>query len=237
VLNSSGSLAVQGAGSAGLPGLSSTGSTSGSFYDWGVVLALRQPLFDGGATSSAIEGARQQTRLSAIALEQARQAIVLSVQTWWAQHQAAQVQIEAGRAAVRAAELASRDAQLRYRASIAPILEVLIAQRDLQAAAFPPWPWRPSAGTSAAPVCRRIRGIGLVGRPALGRHERWSRRRSSGHREPPSPGPIAVSPMSPERREPAPPTALVQPAALAAPSLWQRKGPWLPPKLRIGWCW
>jgi outer membrane protein TolC len=118
----------------GLPGLSSSGSTSGSFYDWGVVLSLRQPLYDGGATSAAIEGAKQQTRLSAIALEQARQAIVLSVQTWWAQHQAAQVQIEAGRAAVRAAELASRDAQLRYRASIAPILEVLIAQRDLQAA-------------------------------------------------------------------------------------------------------
>ena len=134
VLNSGGSLAVQGVGSVGLPGLSSTGSTSGSFYDWGVVLSLRQPLFDGGATSAAIEGAKQQTRLSAIALEQARQAIILSVQTWWAQHQAAQVQIEAGRAAVRAAELASRDAQLRYRASIAPILEVLIAQRDLQAA-------------------------------------------------------------------------------------------------------
>jgi outer membrane protein TolC len=133
VLNASGS-AAQGAGSAALPGLSATGSSSGSFYDWGVVLSLRQSLIDGGATSSAIEGAKQQTRLSAIALEQARQAIVLSVQTWWAQHQAAQVQIEAGRAAVRAAELASRDAQLRYRSAIAPILEVLIAQRDLQAA-------------------------------------------------------------------------------------------------------
>ena len=134
VLNASGSAAMQGAGSVALPGLSATGSSSGSFYDWGVVFSLRQSLFDGGATSSAIEGAKQQTRLSAIALEQARQAIVLSVQTWWAQHQAAQVQIEAGRAAVRAAELASRDAQLRYRSAIAPILEVLITQRDLQAA-------------------------------------------------------------------------------------------------------
>ena len=133
VLNASGS-AAQGAGSAALPGLSATGSSSGSFYDWGVVLSLRQSLIDGGAANSAIAGAQQQTRLSAIALEQARQAIVLSVQTWWAQHQAAQVQIEAGRAAVRAAELASRDAQLRYRSAIAPILEVLIAQRDLQAA-------------------------------------------------------------------------------------------------------
>ena len=134
VLNSTGSLALQGAGSVGLPGLSSTGSSSGSFYDWGVVLSLRQPIFDGGAASSAIAGAQQQTRLSEIALEQARQAIVLSVQTWWAVHQAAQTQIEAGRAAVRAAEQARTDAQLRYRASIAPILEVLIAQRDLQAA-------------------------------------------------------------------------------------------------------
>ena len=35
---------------------------------------------------------------------------------------------------MRAAEQARLDAQLRYRASIAPILEVLITQRDLQAA-------------------------------------------------------------------------------------------------------
>ena len=134
VLNASGSVAAQGVGAVGLPGLSATGSSSGSFYDWGAVLTLRQPIFDGGAARSAIDGAQQQTRLSEIALEQARQSIVLSVQTWWAVHQAAQTQIEAGRAAVRAAEQARLDAQLRYRASIAPILEVLIAQRDLQAA-------------------------------------------------------------------------------------------------------
>ena len=116
-----------------LPGVSSSGSSSGSFYDWGVVLSLRQPLFDGGAASAVIAGAEQQTRLGDIALEQARQAIVLNVETWWALHQAARVQIEAGQTAVRAAELASSDAQLRYRAAIAPITEVLIAQRDLQA--------------------------------------------------------------------------------------------------------
>ncbi len=134
VLNGSGSVALQGVGAVGLPGFNASGSSSGSFYDWGAVLTLRQSLFDGGAARAAIEGAQQQTRLSEIALEQARQAIVQSVQSWWAQHQAAQAQIAAGRAAVRAAELARNDAQLRYRAAIAPILEVLIAQRDLQAA-------------------------------------------------------------------------------------------------------
>lgn len=79
-----GSLALQGAGSVGLPGLSSTAGTGGSFYDWGAGLTLCQPLLDGGAASSAIDGVQQQTRPRAIALEQARQAIVLSVQTWWA---------------------------------------------------------------------------------------------------------------------------------------------------------
>ena len=133
VLNGTPTLSVQGGAAMSLPGVSSSGSSSGSFYDWGVVLSLRQPLFDGGAASAVIAGAEQQTRLGDIALEQARQAIVLNVETWWALHQAARVQIEAGQTAVRAAELASSAAQLRYRASIAPITEVLIAQRDLQA--------------------------------------------------------------------------------------------------------
>ena len=94
-----GSLALQGAGSVGLPRLSSTASTGGSFDDWGAVLTLCQPLLDGGAASSAIDDAQQQTRPREIALEQARQAIGQSVQTCWAQHQAARTQIEAGRAA------------------------------------------------------------------------------------------------------------------------------------------
>ena len=109
-----GSLALQGAGSVGLPGLNSTGSTGGSFDDWGAVLPLGQPLLDGGAASSAIDGAQQQARPRAIALELARQAIGQSVQTCCAQHQAVQTQIEARRAAVRAAEQARLlDAQLR----------------------------------------------------------------------------------------------------------------------------
>ena len=98
-----GSLALQGAGSVGLPGLNSTGSTGGSFDDWGAVLPLGQPLLDGGTASSAIDGAQQQARPRAIALEQARQAIGQSVQTCWAQHQAVQTQIEARRAVVPAA--------------------------------------------------------------------------------------------------------------------------------------
>ena len=92
-----------GAGSLGLPGLSSTAGTGGSFDDWGAALPLGQPLLDGGAASSAIDGAQQQARPRAIALEQARQAIGQSVQTCWAQHQAVQTQIEARRAVVPAA--------------------------------------------------------------------------------------------------------------------------------------
>ena len=130
-----GSLALQGAGSVGLPGLSFTGSTGGSFYDWGAVLSLRPTLLAGGAASSAIDGAQQQNRPRAIPLGQACLAIGQSVQTCWAQHQGAQTQIEARRAAVRAAEQARLlDAQLRYWASTASILEMLIAQRDRQAA-------------------------------------------------------------------------------------------------------
>ena len=176
-----GSLALQGAGSVGLPGLSSTAGTGGSFYDWGAGLTLCQPLLDGGAASSAIDGAQQQTRLSEIALGQARQAIVLSVQTWWAWYQGAQTQIEASRAAVRAAEQARLlDAQLRYWASIAPILEVLIAQRDLQAArsglAWAIQRWNLSRAVLVADSGERAGGMAgalLVGRRAAA--DSWGR--------------------------------------------------------------
>lgn len=113
---------------------SSSGSLSGGFYDWGGFIGLRQPLFDGGLSRESANLAGSVAALKAIELQQARQAIVQTVETWYATHQAAAEQITAARAAVRAGEQAVRDAQLRYRAQVAPLLEVLIAQRDLQAA-------------------------------------------------------------------------------------------------------
>jgi outer membrane protein TolC len=157
---------------------------------------------DGGAASSAIDGVQQQTRPRAIALEQARQAIVLSVQTWWAWYQGAQTQIEAGRAAVRAAEQARLlDAQLRYLASIAPILEVLIAQRDLPAArsrlAGAIQRWNLSCASLVAEsgeLAGGFAGALLVGRTAG--EERWCRQlvRTAGADSPRSLGHPATSP-------------------------------------------
>lgn len=113
---------------------SSSGALSGSFYNWGGFIGVRQPLFDGGISRSSAQLAGTLAELRQLQLDQARQTIVQSVQTWYATHQAAADQIRATEAAVQAGEQAVRDAQLRYRAQVAPILEVLIAQRDLQAA-------------------------------------------------------------------------------------------------------
>jgi outer membrane protein TolC len=124
---------VQGLGSATLPTQSINASSSGSFYDWGALLTLRQPLFDGGLSRQSADLAQRQADRKAVARQQAEQLITQSVETFWAGHQAALQQQQAAAAAVRAGEQAVRDAQLRYRASIAPLTEVLIAQRDLQA--------------------------------------------------------------------------------------------------------
>jgi outer membrane protein TolC len=117
-----------------LPGVNAPGNVSGSFYDWGVVLSLRQPLYDGGASRSSTELAQRRVERSEVAIEQARQAIIQNVQTWFAGHQAAGPQMRAAAAAARANEESVRDALLRYRAGIAPITELLLAHRGLQAA-------------------------------------------------------------------------------------------------------
>jgi len=115
-----------------LPGGNTPGSASGSFYDWGAVISLRQPLFDGGQSRAATELAERRAEQGQLAIEQARQAITQNVQTWFAGHQAAAEQRRAAGAAARAGEEAVRDALLRYRAGIAPITELLLAQRNLQ---------------------------------------------------------------------------------------------------------
>lgn len=134
VLQGSSTVGLQGVGSATLPGQVGTASTSGGFYDWGVLLTLRQPLFDGGLSRQSMDLAQRQADRKAVAQQQAQQLITQSVETFWANYQAAAQQRPAAAAAIRAGEQAVRDAQLRYRAAIAPITEVLIAQRDLQAA-------------------------------------------------------------------------------------------------------
>ena len=48
--------------------------------------------------------------------------------------EAAALQIDAGSKAIKASDEAVRDAQLRYTAGIAPLTEVLMADRNLQAA-------------------------------------------------------------------------------------------------------
>ncbi|MFM7548848.1 MAG: TolC family protein, partial [Cyanobacteriota bacterium] len=133
VLENTATVGVQGLGSATLPTQSSNASSSGSFYDWGALLTLRQPLFDGGLSRQSADLARRQADRRAVAQQQAEQLITQSVETFWAGHQASLQQRQAAAAAVKAGELAVRDAQLRYRAGIAPITEVLIAQRYLQA--------------------------------------------------------------------------------------------------------
>ena len=133
VLNASTQLAGNGA-SLDLPGVNMPGNASGSFYDYGVVLSLRQPLFDGGVSRSSTELAQRRAERTAVALDQVRQAIVQNVQSWYASHQAAGPQMAAATAATAAGEEAVRDALLRYRAGIVSINELLLAQRNLQLA-------------------------------------------------------------------------------------------------------
>jgi outer membrane protein TolC len=98
------------------------------------VLSLRQPLFDGGLTRESTALARRRAEQSSLAIEQAQQAINQSVNTWYATHAASRQQMQAAAAAAKAGDEAVRDALLRYRAGIAPITELLLAQRNLQMA-------------------------------------------------------------------------------------------------------
>jgi len=134
VLNTTPQVGVNGNKSPDLPTLSSSGNASGSFYDWGAVISLRQPLFDGGLTRESVALARRRAEQGEVALELARQTITQQVETFYATHQASGPQMRAAAAAAAAGSEAVRDALLRYRAGVAPITELLIAQRNLQAA-------------------------------------------------------------------------------------------------------
>jgi outer membrane protein TolC len=134
VLNNTPRVSVNGTPGPDLPTLNSSGNASGSFYDWGAVISLRQPIFDGGLTRESVALARRRAEQSEVAIELAEQTITQQVETWFASHQASGPQMRAAAAAARAGDAAVRDALLRYRAGVAPITELLIAQRNLQAA-------------------------------------------------------------------------------------------------------
>nr|WP_255004282.1 TolC family protein [Cyanobium sp. HWJ4-Hawea] len=111
-----------------------SGSASGSFYDWGAVVSLRQPIFDGGLTRESVALARRRAERGEVAIDLARQTITQQVETFYANHQASGAQMKAASAAANAGAEAVRDALLRYRAGVAPITELLVAQRNLQVA-------------------------------------------------------------------------------------------------------
>ncbi|MFM7264747.1 MAG: TolC family protein [Cyanobium sp.] len=117
-----------------LPTLEQSGYAAGSFYNWGVALLLRQPLWDGGRAGSGARVAERDADLLQADEGVARQRIRLDVSRAWSDLQAAPEAIAAGREAVLAGERAVRDARLRYRAMVEPITEVLLVERDLQVA-------------------------------------------------------------------------------------------------------
>ena len=117
-----------------LPTISTSGSASGSFTDWGAAITVRQPLYDGGFTRESIALAERRAAQAEITIQQAQQAIIQSVETFFATHQAAAPQITAARAAIVAGERSVQDGLLRYRAGLSPLTELLVAQRNLQIA-------------------------------------------------------------------------------------------------------
>ena len=117
-----------------LPTVKTSGSASGSFVDWGAAISVRQPIFDGGLSRESIALAQRRAAQAEIALQQAQQAIIQNVETWFATHRAAAAQTAAARAAIVAGERSVQDALLRYRAGLSSLTELLVAQRNLQVA-------------------------------------------------------------------------------------------------------
>ncbi|MEB3348970.1 MAG: TolC family protein [Cyanobacteriota bacterium] len=132
VLQANGSVA--GAGTLPLPKLEQSASASGSFYNWGAAVLVRQPLWDGGRSNDAAALADREADLLLADERLARQQIRLDVSSAWSALQAAPQAIAAARDGVAAQEQALRDARLRYRAQVDPLTDVLLVQRDLQAA-------------------------------------------------------------------------------------------------------
>ncbi|MEB3334538.1 MAG: TolC family protein [Cyanobacteriota bacterium] len=122
-----------GSTTATLPTLDTPGNIDGNFYDWGGLLQLRQPLFDGGRARDGAAVAEREAAVIAADADIARRRIRTSVLETWELLRSSPARIAAAREAVAAGERALRDAQLRYRAQVEPLTEVLLVQRDLQA--------------------------------------------------------------------------------------------------------
>ncbi len=133
VLNQGGSLTA-GAASLPLPQLRQSAEASGSFYNWGAALLVRQPLYDGGRADSAARVAERQRALLEADEDLARRRIREDVSRAWSSLATTAAAVAAGQEAVQAGELALRDARLRYQAMVEPLTEVLLVQRDLQVA-------------------------------------------------------------------------------------------------------
>ena len=116
-----------------LPTVDQPGSLQGNFYDWGGLLQFRQPLFDGGRARDGAALADREAAVLAADADVARRRIRIAVQETWEQLRSSPARIAAAREAVAAGEKALRDAQLRYRAQVEPLTEVLLVQRELQA--------------------------------------------------------------------------------------------------------
>ena len=84
----------------------------------------------------------------------ARRRIRDTVSASWSSLQYSDTALNAARAGVVAGERALRDAQLRYRALVEPLTEVLLVQRDLRS-------WCPRGGDSRAPLNRLNKSIEL----------------------------------------------------------------------------
>lgn len=123
-----------GTASVPLPALNQSATASGSFYNWGAALLLRQPLYDGGRAGSAAVVAERQRSLLEAQEDQARHGIREEVSRAWSSMAATATSVSAAREAVVAGERSLRDARLRYRALVEPLTEVLLVQRDLQVA-------------------------------------------------------------------------------------------------------
>jgi len=124
VLSNGGSLDSS-VGSVGLPNFEQSSVASGSFYNWGAALLLRQPLYDGGRAQSGAAVAERERDLLAADTDLARRRIRDTVSASWSSLQASDTVLNAARAGVVAGERALRDAQLRYRALVEPLTEVL----------------------------------------------------------------------------------------------------------------
>jgi outer membrane protein TolC len=139
-------------GSLGLPNVQQSGVAAESFYNWGAAFLLRQPLYDGGRAQSGAAVAERELDLDLLVgdTNQARRRIRDTVSASWSSLQSSDTVLNAARAGVVAGERALRDAQLRCRALVEPLTEVLLVQRDLRS-------WCPRGGDFRAPLNRLIK--------------------------------------------------------------------------------